>query len=98
MRGIHGRRPRCPTPGGRNEAIERYLQAVEIYKDFGDAWNKPGYDLCAIDRREAGCAAFRRALAANPADSNACYNLADTLDGAPAVGRSGGVLAHLPPY
>jgi uncharacterized protein (TIGR02996 family) len=46
-------------------------------------------------RQEAGCAAFRRAVAADPADTCARYNLADTLD---ELGRNWEATPHWQAY
>ena len=46
--------------GQKREAMERYLQAVEIDKDFGYAWNNLGIVLCELGRKEAASTAFRR--------------------------------------
>lgn len=66
--------------GKQREAIERYLQAVEIKPEFVEAWNNLGLALVEIDRREEACLAFRKALEYDATHARTLYNLADTLD------------------
>jgi Flp pilus assembly protein TadD len=76
-------------------ALERYMQAVELDRDFADAWNNLGVLLCEMNRPMAACTAFRRALAAEPFNLRAHYNLADTLD---EMGRVHDARAHWQAY
>ena len=77
--------------GQHQAAIERYLQAVELNRDFAGAWNNLGVLLAEMKRPHAACTAFRRALAAEPFNLRAHYNLADTLD---EMGRADEARAH----
>ena len=46
---------------------------------FIDAWSNLGVLLTEADLLEEACECFRRALAADPGNAMAHYNLADTL-------------------
>ena len=65
--------------GRRDEAAERYRQAVEMVPMFVDAWNNLGVLLSEMERMKEACECFRRALAADPGNPMLHYNLADTL-------------------
>ena len=81
--------------GQHQAAIERYMQAVELNRDFADAWNNLGVLLAEMKRPYAACTAFRRALATEPFNLRAHYNLADTLD---EVGRAAEARPHWEAY
>jgi tetratricopeptide (TPR) repeat protein len=66
--------------GRELEAVQRYLQAVEIQSQYVEAWNNLGIALGATGRVEESIEAFRRAVAIEPHYSDAHYNLADTLE------------------
>lgn len=66
--------------GKRPQAVERYLQAVEIDPHYADAWNNLGTTLADLMRPEDACSAFRKAVASDPNHQRALYNLADTLE------------------
>src|SRR5262249_12429586 len=61
------------------QAIERYLQAVELDPDYTDAWNNLGILQADTGDLDAACHAFRRALALTRDDARVHYNLADAL-------------------
>ena len=66
--------------GRRDEAVERYRQAVEMATAFVDAWNTLGVLLTEAELLEEACECCRRARSARtPARQCAHYNLADTL-------------------
>ena len=52
---------------------------VEMAPAFVDAWNNLGVLLTEAELLEEACECFRRALAADPHNAMAHYNLADTL-------------------
>jgi tetratricopeptide (TPR) repeat protein len=66
--------------GHKYQALERYLQTVEINPQHGDAWNNLGVLMAELDRQEEACAAFREAVVLQPRNTRALYNLADCLD------------------
>jgi tetratricopeptide (TPR) repeat protein len=66
--------------GERQQAVERYLQVVEIDGCHSDAWNNLGLCLGELGNLEEAAGAFRRALEAAPDNWRARYNLADVLD------------------
>lgn len=66
--------------GEPQQAMERYLQAVEIDPKFSDAWSNLGLCLSELGKPEEACSAFRRAVDADPENYRAHFNLADTLD------------------
>ena len=80
--------------GRREEAVERYRQAVEMAPAFVDAWNNLGVLLTEELLLEA-CECFRRALAADPGNSMSHYNLADTLTD---MGRDAEAVRHCKAY
>ena len=67
------------------------MKAVELDRDFADAWNNLGVLLAKVNRPHAACTAFRRAVAAEPLNLSVHYNLADTLD---EMGRSDEARTH----
>ncbi len=77
--------------GERQQAMERYLQSVEIDPHFSDAWNNLGLCLGELGKLEESCSAFRRAVDADGDNYRAHYNLADTLD---ELGRERDAAAH----
>ena len=72
--------------GQRQAAIERYMQAVDLKRDFADAWNNVGLLLADRNRSYAAGTAFRRALAAEPVNLRAHYNL-EEVAGAVTCGQ-----------
>jgi tetratricopeptide (TPR) repeat protein len=66
--------------GERQQAVERFLQVVEIEVAHSDAWNNLGLCLEELGSVEEAAGAFRRALAADPDNWRARYNLADALE------------------
>ena len=62
---------------------------------FVDAWNNLGVLLCELDQAEEACEAFRRAIAADPGNAMAHYNLADTLSD---MGRHHDAIRHWKAY
>ena len=64
----------------REQALERYRQAIELDPQFTDAWNNLGVLLSETGQRDQALSAFRRALASDAQDARCLYNLADTLD------------------
>ena len=79
----------------RDEAAQRYGQAVEIAAAFVEVWNKLGVLLAERGDAEEACEAFRRALAVDPAHPMPHYNLADTLSD---VGREHDAVRHWKAY
>jgi tetratricopeptide (TPR) repeat protein len=75
--------------GRQAEAVQRYLQAVEIQPAYVEAWNNLGIALGALGRLEESLGALGRAVALEPHYGDAHYNLADTLEqaGRPAEAR-----------
>jgi tetratricopeptide (TPR) repeat protein len=100
-----GGRPGCPNRldlahalqqlGRRDEAIERYRQAVEMAPAFVDAWNNLGVLLTEAELLEEACECFRRALATDATNAIAHYNLADTLTD---IGREAEAVSHWKAY
>ena len=66
--------------GKKPQAIERYLQAVELDPDYAAAWNNIGILQADLGDLNSACEAFRRALALTPDDPKLHYNLADALE------------------
>jgi tetratricopeptide (TPR) repeat protein len=62
------------------QAIERYMQAIELDPQNAAAWNNVGILLADNADPAAACDAFRHALAITPNDPKLHYNLADALD------------------
>jgi Flp pilus assembly protein TadD len=62
------------------QAIERYLQAVELDPEYTDAWNNLGMLRAGAGDLDAACDSFRRAIALTPDDAKLHYNLADALE------------------
>ena len=67
------------------EAIQRYLQAVEIESDFLEAWNNLGVVMSEVGRTAESIEAFRAILEIDPGFADALFNLADTLENAGAI-------------
>lgn len=74
--------------GGREAAIERYRQAVELDPCYAEAWNNLGNLLADRDEMEAAIAAWRRAVEADPDCSEALYNLADALQSSQQIAEA----------
>jgi tetratricopeptide (TPR) repeat protein len=66
--------------GERQQAVERYLQVVEMDPSHSDCWNNLGLCLEELASPREAAGAFRRALQAAPDNWRARYNLADALD------------------
>jgi hypothetical protein len=66
--------------GHKEQALERYYQAVECQSDFAEAWNNAGVVLTDLGRPAEAKVAFQCALQAESAYADAHYNLADLLD------------------
>jgi tetratricopeptide (TPR) repeat protein len=66
--------------GERQQAVERYLQVVEMDSSHSDCWNNLGLCLEELGSIREAAGAFRRALQAAPDNWRARYNLADALD------------------
>ena len=62
------------------EAIQRYLQAVELETDYVEAWNNLGVALAEVGRVDESIEVFRRVLEMEPDFAEALYNLADSLE------------------
>lgn len=77
------------------QALERYLQVVEIDPRQADAWNNMGVVLGELDRHEPAVEAFREALKIDPESSRAHYNLADALE---TLGQAPRALEHWRAY
>jgi tetratricopeptide (TPR) repeat protein len=65
--------------GRRNEARDRFADAVAADPDYAEAWNNLGNVEGELGRRDAAIAAYRRALAIVPYYADAHFNLADAL-------------------
>jgi tetratricopeptide (TPR) repeat protein len=68
--------------GAKQEASERYWQAVELKQDYAEAWNNLGVVLGDLEHHEDAEGAFRKAIALGFADAH--FNLAGVLN---RVGR-----------
>lgn len=64
----------------KHEAVQRFLQAVELDPDYVEAWNNLGNALADTGAADRAIDAFRRALAIQPHYADAHYNLADALE------------------
>jgi tetratricopeptide (TPR) repeat protein len=65
--------------GQKYQALERYLQVVEIDPQHSDGWNNLGVTLCELNRHEEAVAAFEESVRLNRGNVRAIYNLADCL-------------------
>jgi tetratricopeptide (TPR) repeat protein len=81
--------------GKKEQALERYYQAVEGDHEFTEAWNNLGALLADCGRTEEAVTALEQALALNPQYADAHYNLADLLED---TGRSADALEHWQAY
>jgi tetratricopeptide (TPR) repeat protein len=77
--------------GNEIEAAQSYLQAIEIDREFAEAWNNLGNALSAMGKLEDAAKAYRTALAVEPEYADAHCNLADTLE---QLGRPAEAYAH----
>nr|HMQ20943.1 tetratricopeptide repeat protein [Planctomycetota bacterium] len=77
------------------EAMQRYLQAIEIDPDYIEAWNNLGNVLSIQGQLEDAVAAYSQALTIEQDYADAHCNLADTLD---QLGRSGEAREHWQRY
>lgn len=66
--------------GKAQQAIERYLQVIELDPRHPDAWNNLGILFADTGDVAAACDAFRHAMEIAPDDSKVHFNLADALD------------------
>ena len=81
--------------GKHLQALERYLQVVELDPRHVDAWNNLGVVLGDLERHEMAVEAFREALKLDPQSSRAHYNLADALE---TLGQAPRALEHWRAY
>jgi tetratricopeptide (TPR) repeat protein len=75
--------------GMKQEASERFRQALEIDPHHGGAWNNLGIVLSDLHRAEEAIAALERAVALHFHDAH--YNLADLLEN---IGRRSAAREH----
>jgi tetratricopeptide (TPR) repeat protein len=75
--------------GRQAEAIQSYVQTVELEPRWVEAWNNVGIALGAIGRLEESIESLRVAVDIEPHYGEAHYNLAETLEqaGRPAEAR-----------
>ncbi|HYV37631.1 MAG TPA: tetratricopeptide repeat protein [Gemmataceae bacterium] len=66
--------------GNKEQAVERYYQAVELDRSFAEAWNNLGIVLGEVGKHSDAIFAFERAISLSPGYADARYNLADLLD------------------
>lgn len=66
--------------GHKEQAVERYRQAVELDTNYPEAWNNLGSALEELNQTSEALDAYRRAIALNPQYADPYHNLADTLD------------------
>ena len=79
----------------REEAVERYYQAVELDQAFVAAWNNLGVVLQELQRIPEALSAFEKALALSPEYADARFNLADLLE---EIGRESDARPHWKAY
>ncbi len=63
------------TPDRKEEAIQHFRQAVEIYNAYGKAWDAMGRAYLQLKRWDQAIAAFKEASALDPADPNPYNNV-----------------------
>jgi tetratricopeptide (TPR) repeat protein len=83
------------SQGKQLQALERYLQVVELDPRHVDGWNNLGVVLADLERHEMAVEAFREALKVDPQSSRAHYNLADALE---TLGQRARALEHWRAY
>lgn len=83
------------SQGKHLQALERYLQVVELDPRHVDAWNNLGVVLAELERHEMAAEAFREALKVDGRSSRAHYNLADALE---TVGQEARAREHWQAY
>lgn len=66
--------------GLKEQAVERFHQAVELDSGFVEAWNNLGNVLTELGQPERALEAYEHALKLDPHYADLHYNLADTLD------------------
>ena len=81
--------------GRPGEAVQRFMQAVEIEPDYVEAWNNLGNTLAELDRFDEALVAYERALLVEPAYADAHFNLAETLE---QLGRRAAARPHWEAY
>jgi tetratricopeptide (TPR) repeat protein len=81
--------------GKKEQAVERYYQAVELDCKDVDAWNNLGVVLADLGHKREAIAAFEQTLAIEQDYAEAHYNLADLLD---ESGRQAEAAAHWRAY
>ncbi|MCA9726147.1 MAG: tetratricopeptide repeat protein [Candidatus Eisenbacteria bacterium] len=79
----------------KEEAVQRFLQSVELEPAFIEAWNNLANALFEIGRSEEAVRSLRKALAVDPRYADAHYNLAEILH---HLGRPSEAAAHWRAY